>query len=520
MMKYITYLKNKVNITWIASIALVMCMSSCTDNFFDINTDPYESLDPPSPKATITGMQQQAIIAQVNRYQLAQNLVGDLYSGYMTATQVFDGGQANNGQYKFKDAWLDYPLQSTLSPFVSSWVECKNNTSDNPEIFATAQIIKVVGLHRFTDMWGPIPYTQLAQGLNAPYDSQETVYKAMINDLDSAIAELTFYIESTGNAKPLKRHDLVYEGDFTKWVKLANSLKLRLAMRMSYADPVYAQKIAEEAINHSGGIITSNDESASVKSANGVSINHPLHTIANVWNDIRMSGSMQSILNGYKDPRAGKLFQEVSIGGNTGYFGLRDGANGNHDLYKDFSAPAIFQNAPIQWMIASEVAFLRAEGALRGWNMGGSAEEFYTEGVHLSFAHYGADGAANYLLDDVSKPANYVNVIDNKGNTTAQSSLTVAWNEAAGFEAKLERILTQKWIAIFPDGQEAWSEYRRTGYPKILPPQITASNFNGLIKRYPYPRSIEATNIKGYIEALQLLGGSDNGGTKLWWDKK
>ena len=102
------------------------------------------------------------------------------------------------------------------------------------------------------------------------------------------------------------------------------------------------------------------------------------------------------------------------------------------------------------------------------------------------------------------------------------STITIQWNAGASNELKLERIITQKWIALYPDGQEAWTEFRRTGYPKLFPVKVNNSNgtITGFIKRLPIPSKYRNSNQGGYTKALTMLGGPDNGGPKVWWDKK
>lgn len=103
------------------------------------------------------------------------------------------------------------------------------------------------------------------------------------------------------------------------------------------------------------------------------------------------------------------------------------------------------------------------------------------------------------------------------------NNVTIAWNDADSFETNLQRIITQKWIAMFPDGQEAWTEYRRTGYPKLFP--VINNNSGGTIstalgiRRLPFPSSELSNNAAEVKKAVSLLSGPDNGGTRLWWDK-
>ena len=131
------------------------------------------------------------------------------------------------------------------------------------------------------------------------------------------------------------------------------------------------------------------------------------------------------------------------------------------------------------------------------------------------------------MADDESTPAPFEDAVQpsysiKEGNPLLPT-ITVKWNESAGFEEKLERIITQKWLAVFPDGQEAWSEFRRTGYPKIFPVAVNKSGVVSTqeqIRRIPFPTT-EYNNNRAEVEkAVGLLGGADNGGVKLWWDKK
>ena len=194
--------------------------------------------------------------------------------------------------------------------------------------------------------------------------------------------------------------------------------------------------------------------------------------------------------------------------------------------YKNTAAKVSAPNAGVYklcWLNAAEVAFLRAEGALVGWNMGGTAQEFYEQGIKLSFEEWGAEGAAAYIGNSTATPAAFKDNVG-RANANAPSSVTIAWKEADDFETKLEKIGTQKWLALFPNGAEAWAEYRRLHYPVILPP---ANNYsNGIvntdqgIRRVPYPISEQSDNPQGYASGVAALGGADNAGVRLWWDQK
>ena len=174
-------------------------------------------------------------------------------------------------------------------------------------------------------------------------------------------------------------------------------------------------------------------------------------------------------------------------------------------------------------MTAAEVWLLRAEGALLNWQMKGTAKDLYEQGIRTSLSQHGLDAQADAYLASTHQPAAYDGVYRSP-SAAAPSDITVAWDDAATTEKKLERIITQKWIAMYPLGQEAWSEFRRTGYPKLFP--VVDNLSNGAVnteiqvRRLPFPES-EYTGNKAEVEkAVKLLGGADTGGTRLWWDKK
>ena len=160
--------------------------------------------------------------------------------------------------------------------------------------------------------------------------------------------------------------------------------------------------------------------------------------------------------------------------------------------------------------------------------MGNTAQTLYQNGIQASFDQWGAGSSANYILDSLSKPAAYTdpsNAGNNVGATSANlGTITIKWKEADALETKLEKILTQKWIAMYPDGQEAWTEFRRTRYPKVFPVVVNNSgaliNTATQIRRLPFPQTEYQSNVGGVATGITLLGGPDNGGTKLWWDKK
>ena len=178
---------------------------------------------------------------------------------------------------------------------------------------------------------------------------------------------------------------------------------------------------------------------------------------------------------------------------------------------------------------ASEVAFLRAEGALRNWNMGGTAKDFYEEGIRLSFEENGiTSGVENYLAS-TGKVEAYKDPLKGQSGQTydysgaINTNVTVAW-AGGDFEKSLEQIITQKWIANFPNGMESWTEYRRTGYPELYPcidnlSDCGVSSQRGM-RRLSFPYTEAQNNKANYDLGVSELGGADNEATELKWAKK
>jgi hypothetical protein len=248
------------------------------------------------------------------------------------------------------------------------------------------------------------------------------------------------------------------------------------------------------------------------------------------WNDSRAGADILSYMNGYQDPRRAVYFTYSTFSGQlTSYVGLRSSVViALKAEVEPCSKPVVTTSTPMPWMNAAEVAFLKAEGLLRNWNMGGGTPQaLYEEGIRSSFAQYDLAGADAYLDDNTSTPAAYTYPVAGYPadyNFAPQSNITIKWDNSASDEQNLERIITQKWIAIFPLGNEAWAEFRRTGYPKLAPVIENKSGGavpNGqFIKRLVFPDTEYQRNADNVRDAVGLLGGPDSHGTKLWWDKK
>nr|WP_315391076.1 RagB/SusD family nutrient uptake outer membrane protein [uncultured Prevotella sp.] len=470
-----------------------------------------------------------------NRYQTAYNLAADCWSGYFGQNNNWGG--PNNLNYFLKDGWVASSYTESYSTVVPLWQDLKGKTETQfPEVFALAQILKISAWHKATDMFGPIPYKEAGKGLiTVPYDSQEEVYKAMFKELSDAIEVLTKYADN-GNSKLLPNADAVYAGDVHKWVVYANSLMLRLAMRVYYADAALSKKYALQAVNHSYGVMKSKDDEAKMERGASLEFKNNLDVLINQYNECRMGSSMLAYLGGYQDPRLPKYFntstvsQAVTVGTYGKYSGVPTGHDvSSNDAFRDSSRPAITSTTPTYWMRASEVYFLLAEAALHGFAVGGTAESLYEKGIEMSFEENGiaSSEVADYMSSGL-KPSAYSFHLTNPGvnvDVPAVTEATTAWSGTD--EEKLEKIMIQKWIALYPNGQEAWTEYRRTGYPKLH--SVVTNYSNGEIDsevgirrmRFPTNKSTSAEDIANLESARKLLrGGLDKAGTRLWWDNK
>lgn len=532
---------------WAIAAAVLLGASACTKNFDAYNDDntgikPGELQGDFNDIGAFLTRAQRSIInfadgGDPNSYQLQQNLNADCYSGYFMSPNPFNGGQ-NNLSYSLVTGWNGEPFKVGYLNIMASVNRLRASGVDTayPSVWAVAQVLQVAGMSRVTDIYGPIPYSKVGTSKSAiPYDSQEDVYKRFFLELDSASNNLRAWV--SGTAKPLPfsfaRFDLVYDGDSTKWLQFANSLRLRLAMHIVKVAPELAQQQAEKAMaSANGGVITSNAGNMKVKIL-GAGFSNPLVLIAQNWADIRIGASIQSYMSGYDDPRIDRYFDKsTDTTFPSQYKGIRIGSIGGNVSKGDYTgysnlnlsgASASFSvTTPVQIMTAAEVYFLRAEAALRNWaNTGGDAQTLYNQGITTSMEQWNVAPGA-YVTDDTHTPAAYTDPKNSANNADAPSAITIKWDDAATTEVKMERLITQKWIAMFPEGQEAWTEFRRTGYPKLFP---VVNNFSGgvistttQIRRLPFPINEYNTNSGEVSKAIGLLKGPDNGATRLWWD--
>lgn len=430
------------------------------------------------------------------------------------------------------------------------------------------------------DLFGPMPYEEfkaLRDKSPFKYNDVRTIYYGVKKNLDDAVACLKYYKDNRSEAYKQELANVMYSyltivndpysktwEDMELWIRFANSLKLRMAIHMSGIEPETAKAWAEEAVRD--GVITDVDNEVAIYPVFSGK-DHPLVEITG-WSDAVMGASFLNLLENLDHPYMKYLFTKNSVGlakspqavegsscpattpANSVYVGMRDGvapgegqaaANNPYCGYSMLDKAYLAQTAaPLFLMKCSEVYFLLAEGALRGWNMGGTAKQFYEQGIrNASLESRSFTGNKyNELVDD------YLNVeapkgiayVDPQGLTPDMPSVTkigVKWNEGDSPEVKLEKIITQKYIASFPYSYESWVDLRRVGYPKLFP-ILGVADSDGTIKagdskvqtkenimrRIPWASDDPQTKEDIANTGLPALGegATDTQGQHLWWD--
>lgn len=509
-------------ICFLANIALTTgVITSCTAGFEEANR-PGNKVDAGildrdnyASGSFLINMQNQAFPEQENSYQMNQDLIGNYLGRYFTyANDAFK--TKNFVLCNAPEGWTAYPLRDSKPKTESNFNNVLRVTKGEGTVYALALLLKAQAYQRLTDMYGPLIIGADSDNPNA-YSSQEDVYKNILADIDQALSIMSPILAGNPAAEVVPEYDKVYGGSLMKWMKYANSLKLRMAIRMRFVNPTLAQQVGEQAVRD-GVIISNTDNCAITYTPNG------LYKVSVEWGDSRACADIDSYMNGYQDPRITKFFKPTATKGSRDIIGCMAGANvtSKSTAGSLYSAANVEQNTRNVWLSAAEMAFCRAEGALAGWQgMGGTVEELYNEGIRLSFEQWGTTGADAYIANNTAKPANYVDADGGYGNNqSAQSTITIKWDESATAEQKLERMMIQKWIALFPNGQEAWSDIRRTGYPKVFKPAQSIGAYNLTVpNRIPFdPREI-TSNPNNYKQAIILLGGEDNYATKMWWQR-
>ena len=497
---------------------ILMLFGSCTKDFEATNQSPNQISDLLLKQDfNLVGSPFSGMLFQLHGdagSQTNEDLCYDSWMGYMNPTNPFTGNINNTTYYVRWNSYWNREYNNIMSP---SKQVIQLAATNNLPLFATwAKFVRILSMSRLTAIHGPIIYSNYGStSAQINYDKESDLYNTFFLQLDSIQTDFAANKTYAG----FKNFDPSYKGDIPSWMRLVNSVRLQLAMRISKVAPSIAKLQGEKALADPAGLITLNSQNF-LTSLNGNPM--PVSVICFSWGDTRIGAPLESFMVGLKDARIAKYFAPASDPSlyadhpTYPYKGIRNGAylNSKND-YLSFStvSPDFNSVQNRRELTASHVAFLKAEAALRGWAGAGVAKTNYENGVKLSFEDWGASGADAYLADATSKPINYVDPKNALNNFTSRSTITIAWKDADSKEVQLEKIITQKYIAGFTNSLEAWVDFRRTGYPKI--PNVAKNDsdaLNGVIppnqwvKRWPFITAERNNNAAAVADAVSKMG--------------
>ena len=534
---------NKKILLYLCSAALLL--GGCTKKFDAINTDPTQAAASQFDPNLLLGS------AEVNYFNGTTGYSGALLLQSMWA-QLLSSAEYPS-YYSNGDK---YVASGNLASYQASlWTDCYNSAGYAYEIqnltkgntglsnlSGEALIIELLDIQAITDTYGDCPFSQALQGkasVNLPvYDTQQAIYTAMLSKLDSVIPTLD-------GSKVLPTNDLFpYKGSVAKWQKFGYSLMLRMAMRLTKIDPTTAQKYAEKA--YAGGTFagTADDAWVTFDHNDGYNNNNTsAYQVTEDFSEVKWNTQVISYLKANNDPRLGVIAEVPDTGaknaaneslmGDTtvasqlgmpngydqnglatdishapGYPG-GTGTGSNAYATGKYSRPSIGEyislNTPAFAINYAETELLLAEAAARGWNVGATAAVHYANGLTAALQSYATLSAYGKIPAGTitAYVAAYPLDVSSQANSLAQINM-------------------QYWITtgtLF-DFNEAWSNWRRSGYP-VLTPVNYAGNFSGgtIPRREGYPPSEASTNGTNYEAAVGRLTGGDLFSSHMWWDK-
>lgn len=532
-------MKTYKSLKFLIVFSMTILMShSCTDDFEEMNTrndlvtEDLVNVDLIFTRALVRSIKEEG---RANGTGTIGNYSGMSYSG------------SNRPFLEGDDPTL---WNNTYERYTNNLSEIIRLTKDDPELVnktAIARIMKVWAFARITDIYGDIPYFQSSLApeevvTDPKYDMQKDIYADFFKELKEAAASLNASLDSFGSA------DLVYGGDVGKWRKFANSLRLRLALRIRYADEAMA--IANMSDLQGSDLILTGEDDASMFTAadNQDNSNGFYNSAVNNGADLdkRTIGAFINKMDEFNDPRT-KIYADTAKAAFPGgdqqpdldYFGFRgrpvlglvgieyklpwglDSSSRISDLW-------YVQVIEIPILRASEVHFALAEAALFGLKAG-DAQAHYKMGIEaaIEWTKSFYENARPQLPDVLGLlypdwlGADVDLLLSHKEITMAESDAFLASPVATlsgSPEQQLEQIIVQKNIALYPLEYQNWAEWRRTGYPIL---QIGPDNDDlmGVIpRRMPWPQVEQTINSANYNEAEARLPGGDLRLSRIWWD--
>ncbi len=510
---------NKIKIVLFGVLASLILFYSCTEDFTELNTNPNNPTDVPAVNILV-----HAIATGINR---------EVGSGWLTHTYLGPWSQImakiqyiDEGRYIYRPTSINYFWNGSYNSELKDLqiVEDKAKDKGFTALEAAARIMKAYFFHRHTDIFGDVPYSEALKGdtdgiLSPKYDSQQSIYSDLISELKACDAML-----AGADAGVLPDGDVVYYGDVDGWRKFANSLLLRMYMRMSGADPATAQAGIEE-VYAAGNYIQSNADNATLDIDGEKPYRNGLMETLETRTDQGSSRTMIDILLERNDPRIHIYAQDIDDDYGKGQYDGPDdvyvgqingdlGSGPDQSTISLLGVPIAYDaDRPYQLLTYAEVCFIFAEAAHKGWNVG-DAQTWYEDGITASMEQWSALALASPMAGYAPDEAE----ITQAEITAYLAEDEVAWDASKGEEL----ILTQRWIAVMPHGAQAFALVRRTGYPAVIESyELPATAYPGLgvPLRWPYPTDEENLNAANLAPAK--AGIHDNMyGKPVWWDTR
>lgn len=471
----------------ISVLVLVTFSSACTKEFEEINTDP-NKIEKISPGTLLN-----PIIYSVSSFNTsrADDFTFNIMQNGLPFPSVAGGvhrydisESAGNSTWNTYYRWIN-----NVKEMKAAAIEAKD-----PNYEAIALTLNAWLYSLLSDSFGDVPMKEAVQGDKGIYqpafDTQKEIYTTIISDLEKANALYN-------TSRPMiYGTDILFNNNISNWRKFTNSLRLRLLLRVSKRTEIDAYGKMAEIINNpvTNPIFASNSEAAILQITGVVPNLSPWGRAIDFTTFRATSAFFIDNLNDFNDPRLAKwnTLARTSDGKTTiGYKGIPSGYSGPESQFQYL--PSNFNialaTAPMISVILSyaEVEFIKAELAHLG-KIGGSAATFYQNGVKAAIEQWGAVLPANYFS-----------------------------NPKAAYNETLERIMLQKYYALFFNDYQQWFEYRRTGFP-VLPKGAGMMNNQIVPVRFRYPTTVVTNNNENYKKAVQSMGGDDIN-TKVWWEK-
>jgi hypothetical protein len=494
---------------WVAGLATAaLAVSACNnDALTNINQNPNSPTSAPAPALFVN-----AVRNSVSRWLgITYDLRGtEFVAQHHAEVQYPDEDAYRRLQAGFTTATFDSAYASELEDLQQ--VIKSGQAASNAQVYGPALVMRTWNFDYLTDTWGDVPYFQALQGDTAgtalvpTYDKQQAIYADFFSVLDQASKAMA--APPAVGASSLGASDPVYGGNMAAWQRFANSLRARLAMRIVNVDPATARTQFLAALAAPGGVFTSNADNAIFKWPGGGINDNPWSVNFQTRDDNRLSNRLTANMVPLGDPRIAVYGMPADANGQ--YVGLENALTQSQatSFITTTSRPGLVfmpsatsygvtggsgSTFPSFMMTYAEVSLLEAEAAERGW-IPGSAAAFYTQGIQASMAQWG--------------------VTDNAAVSAYLANSSVAYQAGT---AGLAQIATQKWIALYTDGGQAWAEWRRTCQPSNLRPGPTAI-LNEIPRRFEYSTTETAVNQAG-IAAAVADQGPDNFLSRMWWDR-